>query len=439
MPTFKYQSLSMHGSSNGTDATVVDAPDRAGAIRLLRERGITPSSLEEVGGRAAAAARIKAKESAAAGLADSARRAARSDAKPEKTGWTLSFGKAMSRAEMASFVRELATAVEAGLPLVQALRTIARSGRSPKQRAMLNHLIHEVEAGRSMGDAAASWGKPFTDLTINLIRAGEASGKLGEVLDQAALLLDKDLKLRRSLLSATMYPMILTGLVSVAVVIVVTVIVPQVLGPLAGTVKASDLPLPTRVVQGVAAFFKGYWWVVLGMLAGTFFTLSRVYATPGPRLAIDRWLLKVPVLGRLLRDVAVARFTRTLGTLVTSGIPALTALRVTKGTLGNLAMENEIEFVCDEVAHGKTIADPMERSGYFPPLLVQIVGVGERSGRLPQMLNQAASAFEDRTESSVKLFTTALPPFLVVILACIVGFVVAAILLPLLQLQEHMG
>jgi type II secretory pathway component PulF len=259
------------------------------------------------------------------------------------------------------------------------------------------------------------------------------------VLTQSATLLDKDLKLRRSLMGATMYPLILTVLVTVAVVVVVTFIVPKVLGPLQSSMGARALPLPTRIVQGAATFVESYWWLVLGIAGGTLFIASRIYASPGPRLAIDRFLLKVPILGRLLRDVAVARFTRTLGTLVSAGIPALSALRLTKNTLGNVAMEKEIDYVCDEVSHGKTIADPMERSGYFPPLLVQIVGVGERSGRLPQMLNQAANAFEDRTDSSVKLFTTALPPVLVVVLACIVGFVVAAILLPLLELQEYVG
>ncbi|MBC7772388.1 MAG: type II secretion system F family protein [Pyrinomonadaceae bacterium] len=428
MPTFKYQSLSPTSGA----ASVIDAPDRASAVRQLRDKGITPAKLEEVGsGRAAklAAHKAAAQHVKAGGVAGSAPAA----------GGRFALKSAMSRSEMASFIRELSTAIEAGLPLVQALKTIARSGRSPKQKAMLGHLIHEVESGRSMGDAAAAWGKPFSDLTVDLIRAGEASGQLGEVLSQSATLLDKDVKLRRSLLSATMYPLILTGLVSIAVVVVVTFIVPKVLGPLAGQLKGGSMPLPTRVVQGGAAFVKSYWWLVIGALAAVGFISSKVYASPGPRLAIDRFLLKVPVLGRLLRDVAVARFTRTLGTLVSAGIPALSALRLTKNTLGNVAMEREIDFVCDEVSHGKTIADPMERSGYFPPLLVQIVGVGERSGRLPQMLNQAATAFEDRTETSVKLFTTALPPVLVVVLACIVGFVVAAILLPLLELQEHIG
>jgi type II secretory pathway component PulF len=164
--------------------------------------------------------------------------------------------------------------------------------------------------------------------------------------------------------------------------------------------------------------------------------VARVYRTPEGRLWIDTRLLKVPVLGRLLRDVAVARFTRTLGTLTSAGIPVLIALRVTKGTLGNKAMEQVIEGVIEKVAAGRTIAELMEQSEYFPPMLVQIVNLGERSGRLDQLLGQAASAFEDRTETSIKLFTTALPPILVVMLACVVGFVVLAIMMALMQFQS---
>ena len=151
-----------------------------------------------------------------------------------------------------------------------------------------------------------------------------------------------------------------------------------------------------------------------------------------------RWrtLLQTPLLGTLLRDVAVARFTRTLGTLTSAGIPILAALKVTKGTLGNRAMEGVIDGVAEQVTAGKTIAEPMEKSGYFPPMLVQVVNLGERSGKLDQMLSNAATAFEERTEQSVKLFTTALPPILVVGLACVVGFIVMAILLALLQVQD---
>ena len=299
---------------------------------------------------------------------------------------------------------------------------------------MLDHLIDQVEHGKSLADAAASWGKPFTDLIVNMIRAGEASGRLHEVLEQSADLMDRDLKLRRSVLSATLYPLILLALIVAAVIVIVTFIMPTIMDKV--DIPPERLPIPTRLVQGIADLFAGYWWLILPALLVGYLVLVRYLREPVIRLRVDRSLLKLPLLGRLLKDVAVARFTRTLGTLTSAGVPVLQALRITKGTLGNKAMEGVIDTVVEQVAGGKTIAEPMERSGYFPPMLVQIVNLGERSGRLDEMLRNAAKAFEERTEMSLKLFTTALPPLLVVIMACMVGFVILAMLLPLLEMQD---
>lgn len=415
MPTFAYRTLAANG--RGLPATI-DAPDRAAAVRELMRRGQTPTSVEEVSEKA------RGNGSAAAGSSQSL----------TSSG---SIGRVMSLSEMANFIRELATALAAGLPLVQSLRTIAKQGRSPKQRLMLDWIIGQVEHGKSLADAMASWGRPFGELTINMTRAGDVSGRMAEVLTQAADLLDKDLKLRRSILSATLYPIILGVLVVSAIIVVVTVIVPRLLKQFTG--GAAHLPWPTRVVQSAADFFGGYWWVILPAIALIVYAFIRYYRTPEGRLVVDTRLLKLPLVGRLLRDVAVARFTRTLGTLTGAGIPVLMALRVTKGTLGNKAMEAVIDEVIDKVAAGKTIAEVMERGSHFPPMLVQIVNLGERSGKLDELLGQAAKSFEDRTEMSIKLFTTALPPMLVVVLAGVVGFVVLAIMLALLEFQNNVS
>jgi general secretion pathway protein F len=414
MATFVYRTATMGRSAAGA---TIDAADRAAAVRELVRRGETPIAVEMAGinGRAATAPSMTA---------------APTDGEAPPSWWR----PVMTRAEMASMIRELAVALTAGLPLVQALRTIARTGRGRQQKEMLRSIIEQVEGGKSLADAMAAWGKPFQELTINLTRAGEASGRLGEVLTHAADLLDKDMKLRRSILSATLYPMIILLLVIGAVVVVVTVIVPKILAQLKGT--AATLPWPTLVVKGVADFFSGYWYVIIPAIALAILAVHRWYNTPAGRLTADTALLRVPVLGRLLQDVAVSRFTRTLGTLTTAGIPVLQGLRVTKGTLGNVAMERVIDEVVEQVSAGRTIAEPMERSGYFPPMLVQIVNLGERSGRLDEMLRNAAGAFEERTEQSVKLFTTALPPILVVFMSGIVGFIVFAILMALLSAQD---
>jgi type IV pilus assembly protein PilC len=420
MPTFSYRTI----SKGGTGATI-EAPDRSAALREIVRRGETPVSIEPVGLVRREPSRARDGELAAPVAGE-----------PQMRESGLFERQVMSRVEMASLIRELATALQAGLPLVPALKTIQRQGRADRQREMLAQLIGDVERGKSLAESAARIGRPFNELLINMLRAGEASGKLPEVMVQAAELMDRDVKLRRSVLSATMYPMILLSLIVAAIIVVVTFIVPQVLKNVGVSGQAIELPLPTRVVQGLAAFVSGYWWLILPAIVVGMLYAKKLYATPGPRLKVDRMLLKTPLLGRLLRDVAIARFTRTLGTLTSAGVPILQSLRITKGTLGNRAMELVVDDVVDEVSAGKTIAEPMEKSEYFPPMLVQIVNLGERSGRLDELLNQAAKAFEEKTEISVKVFTAALPPVLVVFAAMAVGFVVLAVLLPLLQLQD---
>jgi type II secretory pathway component PulF len=420
MATFAYRTLASNGRGG---AATIEAPDRATAVRELMRRGQTPTSVELV---------------TDAGATNGKAKAAGALAEPSPAiGSAGPLGRVMSLSEMANLIRELATAIAAGLPLVQSLKTIAKQGRSPKQKVMLEWIIGQVEHGKSLAEAMASWGKPFGELTINMTRAGDVSGRMAEVLTQAADLLDKDVKLRRSILSATLYPMILAVLVTVAIIVVVTVIVPRLLKQFVG--GAAHLPWPTRVVQEVAAFFGGYWYIIIPAVALSVYAFARYYGTPEGRLAVDTRLLRLPLFGRLLRDVAVARFTRTLGTLTGAGIPVLMALKVTKGTLGNKAMELVIEEVIEKVAAGKTIAEVMDKGTYFPPMLVQIVNLGERSGKLDELLNQAAKSFEDRTEMSVKLLTTALPPMLVVVLAGVVGFVVLAIMLALLEFQNSVS
>lgn len=420
MPRFAYK------AAGGGGGGVIDAPDRAIALREILRRGETPSAIEELSGASAAAAM----QGLGQGVSDLG--SAAGEARP--AGGISLGGGVMSLTELSNFMRELSTALRAGLPLVQAIRTIAKTGRSSRQKAMMSRLIEQVEQGKPLSDAFAAQGAPFNELTINLARAGEASGKLGEVLGYCATLLDKDVKLRASLKSALTYPAMIAGLVVVAVIVVTTVIVPRILKDVAA--QGAKLPWPTRVLQDFAFFFTNYWWLVLLGGLGAFVAWTAFYRTPNGRMWFDENMLKMPIIGKLSRDVAVARFTRTLATLTNSGIPIVSALRVTKGTLGNVAMEAVIDRVIEQVSAGRTIAQPMEESGYFPPMLVQIVNMGERSGKLEELLTQAADAFEERTQQSVKTFTDILPPILVLILAMVVGFVVLAILLALLSVQD---
>jgi type II secretory pathway component PulF len=236
-------------------------------------------------------------------------------------------------------------------------------------------------------------------------------------------------------MGATFYPLIVASLIAVSAIILVTVLVPRLIGPLVSE-SNFQLPWPTQVLLAFADFLRAYWlYCAVAVVAGIFAWRAWV-RVPANRYKIDLLKLKSPLVGKLLRDVAVARFTRTLGTLIASGLPILDALRITRNTLANAALMEAVDQVQDQVTSGKSLADPLERSGLFPPLLVQVVNLGERSGRLESMLLHAATAFDRQVATTLKLFTKALPPLLLVIMASVGGFVLAAILLPLLNMQS---
>ena len=336
--------------------------------------------------------------------------------------------------EVAALMRELATGIEAGLPLMQSLVTVRRQSTSQKQAVILDFLIEKVEAGRPLHEACRDYGDPFDEMIVGMIRAADASGRMHEVLHQLADLLERSLELRRELVGATIYPMIVLFIMGVSVAIFVTILLPKLMVPLQQ--QGVELPWPTRVLLGLADFLGAWWWAIIGLGVAVVFIWKGWSRIPANRRIVDGFLLRIPVLGNLLRDIAVARFTRTLGTLSSAGVPILTALSIVRDTLGNTVMMDAIDEVRERVTTGGSLATPLERCGHFPPLLVQIVNIGERSGRLEGMLMHAASAFDRQVNNSLKVFTKALPPFLLVIMAAIAAFVLSAILLPLLEMQE---
>ena len=427
MPTFTYQSLTHSGQSRSGALTALDRGD---AIRQLLGRGETATAIELADGELKVAAprpavkpQAKSASSGAAGfsLPGFARL---SSARPS-----------LGRADMANLVRELATAIEAGLPMMQALKTVRKQAAGKAMPVILDHLIERVEAGDPLHSAARDYGPPFDDMIIGMLRAADASGKMSEVLHQLADLLERSVELRREVLGATFYPMIIAVLIAASATVLITVLVPRLIGPLMGE-AGFNVPWPTKVLMNLASFLQAYWLWALIAIVGAIVGWRMWVAVPANRLRVDLLKLKSPLLGKLLRDVAVARFTRTLGTLIAAGLPILDALRITRNTLANTALMQAIDQVQDQVTSGKSLADPLERSGLFPPLLVQVVNLGERSGRLESMLLHAATAFDRQVATSVKLFTKALPPLLLVIMATMGGFVLAAILLPLLELQS---
>ena len=271
-------------------------------------------------------------------------------------------------------------------------------------------------------------------MIVGMLRAADASGRMHEVLHQLSDLLERGIELRRELIGATIYPMIVLAIMGLSVTIFVTILLPKLMVPLQQ--QGVPLPWPTLVLLGFADFITAWWWAILGGGVIGWFAWRSWSVVPANRRIIDGLLLRIPVLGVLLRDIAVARFTRTLGTLSSAGVPILSALGIVRDTLGNTVMMDAIDEVREKVTTGGSLATPLERSGHFPPLLVQIVNLGERSGRLEGMLMHAAGAFDRQVNNSLKIFTKALPPFLLVVMAAVAAFVLSAILLPLLEMQE---
>ena len=344
----------------------------------------------------------------------------------------------LKRTELANIIRELATAIEAGLPLLNALKTVRRQASGKAQPVILDFIIERVESGRPLHEAMEEYGLPFDDMIIGMVRASDASGRMSEVMHQLADLLDRSVELRRELVGATIYPLIVACMIGVSIIIAVTFLLPRLMAPIIGQ-PGVTLPFPTKVLMGFADFMYAWWWLVLVLTVAGVVGFRRWMEGPRNRRMIDLLLLKTPIVGNLVRDIAVARFTRTLGTLVSAGLPILSALNIVRDTLGNTVLMDAIDGVQEKVTTGQSLAEPLEKCGFFPPLLVQIVNIGERSGRLEPMLLHAATAFDRQVNTSLKLFTKLLPPVLMVLMAMIAAFVLAGILLPLMEMQKALG
>jgi type II secretory pathway component PulF len=407
MPSFYYEGL----DASGQDVTgTIAAPTKAAAMQRIRSQGRTPTTLS-----------IASESDASRG----AKRARNKEANARPT---------IPKEDLANLIREAATAIEAGLPLMQALVIVRRQASGRKQATILDFLIERVESGRPLHDACAEYGLPFDEMIVGMIRAADASGHMHEVLHQLADLLERSVELRRELVGAIVYPAIVAALIAVSVTIFVTVLLPKLMAPLESA--GVPLPWPTQFLLSIAEFIGAWWWLIGLAVAGAIFSWRSWSKIAENRRTIDGTLLRTPILGKLLRDVAVARFTRTLGTLVSAGIPILSALNIVRDTLGNTVLMDAIDDVQDRVSTGGSLAAPLERCGHFPPLLIQIVNIGERSGRLEKMLLHASGAFDRQVDNSLKILTKALPPLLLIVMAVIAAFVLTAILLPLMDMQE---
>jgi type IV pilus assembly protein PilC len=345
-----------------------------------------------------------------------------------------SIGASVSTRDLAIFTRQFATMINAGLPLVQCLDILSKQTEKERFRGIIAQVMREVEAGNTL---AESLGKKenqnaFDELYVNMVEAGEAGGILDDILQRLATFIEKAEALKRKIQGAMVYPAVVMTVAMMATAFMLIFIIPTFARMFTGF--GADLPLPTKIVMGLSSFLRSFWWVMLLGIGAITFGTQRYYQTERGHLEIDRLLLKVPVIGDVIRKGAVARFTRTLGTLISSGVPILTGLEITARTSGNRVIQEAIMAARASIREGETIAAPLRASTVFPPMVVQMISVGEETGALDDMLTRIADFYDDEVDTAVDALTSLIEPIMIVFMGGVVGGMVVAMYLPMFKL-----
>ncbi|MDH5234551.1 MAG: type II secretion system F family protein [Gemmatimonadota bacterium] len=339
---------------------------------------------------------------------------------------------AISMRDVVIFTRQFSTMINSGLPLVQALDILSKQSENPVLQNVTRQVVFDVESGHTVADALARHPNAFTELYVNMVAAGEAGGILDTILMRLATFMEKNDALVRKVKGAMIYPAVIMAVAGSAITVLLLFVIPTFESMFASVGLA--LPLPTRIVIGLSNFLQNYWWAVgLGVFLG-FQGLKRYYATSDGQLAIDKILLRAPVLGDVLRKSAVSRFTRTLGTLISSGVSILDGLEITAKTAGNRVVSDAILASRASIAGGDTISAPLAKSQVFPPMVISMIAVGEQTGGLDEMLSKIADFYDEEVDAAVSGLLSLLEPMMIVFLGVIVGGMVVAMYLPIFDM-----
>ena len=343
------------------------------------------------------------------------------------------FGTGVDSKELAIFTRQFSVMIDAGLPLVQCLEILAGQQENKTFQNILNTVRASVEGGATLSTSMKAHEKVFDALYYNMVEAGETGGILDTILQRLSTYIEKNVKLKRAVKSAMIYPISVLGIAAGVIILLLWKVVPIFITLFNGL--AVDLPLPTRIVIGLSHFVGSiYGLLILVAAIGSGFALKFWYGTPAGRMAIDSLILKLPVVGLVMRKIAVARFTRTLGTLISSGVPILEGLDITARTSGNAVVEKAISQTRKAVEAGRSLVDPLKETDVFPGMVTQMIGVGEQTGAMDAMLSKIADFYEDEVDAAVKDMLTAIEPIMIVVLGVVVGGVVISMYLPLFSL-----
>jgi len=394
MPAFTYTARALNGDLR---TATIDAPNRDEVVAQLRRQRLNVVKIDET-------AQAQKKKRA---------------------------GKIKMR-DVVIFTRQFSTMINAGLPLVQALDILAKQSENPALKDVTRAVVYDVESGHTVADALKKHPKAFTDLYVNMVAAGEAGGILDTILMRLATFMEKNDALVRKVKGAMIYPGVIMSVAVIAISVLLIFVIPVFQNMFAGVGMA--LPLPTRVVIAASNFLRGYWWAVLAAGVGGSFMFKRYYASSSGKLVIDRLMLRIPVLGDVLRKSAVSRFTRTLGTLISSGVSILDGLEITAKTAGNRVIQDAIMQSRASIAGGDTIAAPLQKSQVFPPMVISMIAVGEQTGGLDEMLSKIADFYDEEVDAAVSNLLSLLEPIMIVFLGVVVGGMVVAMYLPIFDM-----
>lgn len=345
-------------------------------------------------------------------------------------------GGSVPAKSLSIFTRQFSVMIDAGLPLVQCLEILGNQEPNKTFAKIIMQVRQEVESGSSLADAMRKFPKAFDELYTNMIAAGEAGGILDVILQRLATYIEKNVKLKSQVKSAMIYPIAVITVAVLAVAVILWKVIPTFASLFASL--GAQLPLPTRIVIALSNFLADYFLLIVGVIVAIVFALRQYYKTYRGRRVIDNILLKLPILGMLLRKIAVARFCRTLSTLTASGVAIMEGLEITAKTAGNAIIEDAVLYVRKQVETGKTIADPLRETGVFPPMVCQMISVGEGTGALDTMLSKIADFYEEEVDTAVAGLMKLLEPLIITILGTVIGFIVVAMYLPMFSLISKM-
>ena len=425
MAKFDYVALDSRGQETRGS---IDAGSPGEASAALRKNGLFATSVTASG-----------KSSGAAPAAAAKGGAAPKTGSKKKGGLKLFAKTSVDSKLLMIFTRQLATLIDAGLPLLKGLEVLGKQEKDEVLRRIISNLSEAVQGGSTFSESLGQHPKIFSRLFVNMVKAGELGGVLEVVLNRLAEFQEKAQKLKNKVVSAMTYPVIVLGIAMLILVFLLTFIVPkfeQIFKDLLGNKPLPDL---TRFVMGLSATAVSNWYILVLLAVGAAVGWKSLNSSEKGRVFIDKTVLKLPLFGDLMRKSSISRFTRTLGTLVTSGVPILQALLITRETAGNSIVAVAVMKVHDAVKEGESIVTPLEASGVFPAMVISMVDVGEETGQLPDMLLKIAEVYDDEVDSTVDALTALLEPLMIVFLAVVVGTIVVALFMPMVELLKNMG